>query len=376
MSVTIRKVESSRDRRKFVKFPLELYKDCPYYNPGLYLDEIKTLTPSKNPSSEFCDSALFLAYKNDKIVGRVAAIINRRANEQWSHAEVRYGWLDFIDDREVSKALIDAVIEYGRQAGMNRIQGPLGFTDADSEGLVVEGFNQLPTFPLRYNHPYYMEHLEALGMTKVVDWLEFQITIPKEIPERLQKISDMVKERYNLHVRKVTRREVRREQIGRKIFDLINRTYCDLFDFTILPDKVIDHYVDIYLGLLDLKFITLIEDEGGKLIAFGITMPSIVRAVKKCNGYLFPFGWFHILKSMFFKYEENLELLLIAVDPEYRNKGVNAMLFCDFIPFAAKCGFKYAETNAELEDNQNVQSPWAMFEHKQHRRRRVYGKDI
>ena len=377
MPVIVKTVETRRDLRVFVKFPLSLYKDCPHYVPGLFTDEMATLNPAKNPMGRYSKSRLFLAYKDGKVVGRVAAIINEIANKNWNHAEVRFGWIDFIDDKEVSRALLEAVIAYGKENGMTQISGPLGFTDFDNEGCVVEGFDDISSFALRFNYPYYGEHFEALGMTKVNDWLEYRIYIPETgVPEKITRAADIVSQRYNLHIRKITKKEVRQENYGRKIFDLVNRTYCDLFDFTVLPPEVIDSYVNIYLGLLDLKFVTMVEDQEGKLVAMGLTMPSIAHAVQKGRGYLFPLGWWHLLKSMYFKYEEGVELLIIAVDPEYRNRGVHAMLFNELITMLRENGFKYGESNAEMESNNSVQNLWNQFDKEFKRRRRVFSKPI
>lgn len=376
MSVVIKKVASRKDLRTFVKFPLELYKDCPYYVPGIYLDELATLDPAKNPMSKYAQSALFLAYKDGKVAGRVAAIINQIANKSWDHAEVRFGWIDFIDDKAVSKALLEAVIGFGKEHGMTQVSGPLGFTDFDNEGCVVEGFDDISSYALRYNYSYYGQHFEALGLQKTNDWLELRIFVPDVVPDKVVRASRMLQERYGLHIRKITKREVRKEHYGQKIFDLINRTYCDLFDFTVLPPDVVDSYVNTYLGLLDLKFVTLVEDPDGKLVAVALTMPSIARAVQKGRGYMFPFGWWHLLKSMYFKYEEALELLMIAVEPEYRNKGVHALLFNEIIPNLQKGGFKYGESNAEMESNTSVQNIWNAYEKEFKRRRRVYSKPI
>ena len=376
MSVTIKTVCSRGELKTFVKFPLELYKGCPHYVPGLYLDEIASLSEDKNPMAKYCRSAKFLAYKDGKVVGRVAAIINTIANKNWNHQEVRFGWIDFIDDKEVSKALLEAVIAFGKEHGMTSVSGPLGFTDFDNEGCVVEGFDDISSFALRYNYPYYAEHFEALGLAKANDWLEYRIFVPETVPEKVTRASALIADRYNLHVRKITRRDVRKEHYGQKLFDLVNRTYCDLYDFTVLPPEVIDSYVDTYLGLLDLKFVTLVEDAQGKLVAMAVTMPSVARAAQKCKGYLFPFGWWHLLKSMYFKYEEALELLLIAVDPEYRNRGVHAMLFNEVIPNLIEGGFKYGESNAEMETNNAVQNIWNGYQKEFKRRRRVFSKAI
>ena len=376
MSVTIQKVETKAQLKAFVKFPLELYKGCPFYVPNIYLDEMSALDPAKNPMSKYSKSAKFLAYKDGKIVGRVAAIINEIANRDWNHQEVRFGWIDFIDDKEVSKALIEAVIAFGKEYGMTQISGPLGFTDFDNEGCVVEGFDDISSFMLKYNYPYYGEHFEALGMAKVNDWLEYRIYVPDQLPEKVTRAAGLVAERYNLHVRKISKKQVRKEHYGQKIFDLVNRTYNVLFDFTVLPPEVIDNYVDTFLGLLDLKFVALIENAEGKLVGLAVCMPSLAKAVKKGNGYLFPFGWWHLLKSMYVKHEEAIEMLLIAVDPEYQNRGVHAIIFQDLITNIAKGGFKYGESNAEMETNNKVQNLWGDYRKEFKRRRRVFSKEI
>lgn len=377
MPITIKTVESRKDLRAFVKFPLKLYKDCPYYVPGIYMDELSTLDVSKNPMGKYSKSEKYLAYnEKGEIVGRVIAIINEIANRDWNHAEVRFGWMDFIDDKEVSKALIEAVIAFGKKHGMTQISGPLGFTDFDSEGCVVEGFDDMSSFALRYNYPYYAEHFEALGFGKANDWLEYRIFVPEEVPEKVTRMAAIVAERYGLHIRKITRKIVREEDYGTKVFELVNRTYCDLYDFTVMPEDVMQSYVKTYLGLLDLNFLTVVEDSAGKLVAFCVSMPSIAKAVFKSKGYLFPTGWFRLLRSMYWKYEDALELLLIAVDPEYRNKGVHVLLFNELIPQLIKNGFKYGESNAEMESNNSVQNLWNQYRKEFKRRRRVFSKEI
>ena len=376
MPVTIKTVRTRAELRAFVKFPLKLYKDCPYYVPGLYMDEMGTLDPDKNPMVKYCKFERFLASKDGKIVGRVAAIINEIANRDWKHAEVRFGWIDFIDDGEVSRALLEAVIAFGKEHGMTTVTGPLGFTDFDNEGCVIEGFDDISSFALKYNYPYYGEHFEALGFGKVNDWLEYRIYVPEKVPEKVSRASALLQERYNLHIRKITKKEVKKERYGQKIFDLVNRTYCELFDFTVLPEEVVDHYVDNFLGLLDFKYVTLVEDAAGKMVALAATMPSIAHAVRKGRGYLFPLGWWYLLRSMYFRHEEALELLLIAVDPEYRNRGLHAILFNEIIPNLIEGGFKYGESNAEMETNSSVQNIWNLYEKEFKRRRRVFSKKI
>lgn len=376
MSLNIIEVKSKKELKAFVEFPNQLYKDVPYFVPKLFADEISTLDPDENPAYEFSEAALYLAYRDNQIVGRVAAIVNHKANKKWNHKEVRFGWIDYIDDREVSKALIDKVIEFGKARGMEKIVGPLGFTDFDPEGMLVEGFNEMCTMVLIYNYPYYPEHMEALGFKKEIDWLEYKILVPERVPERIQKLARIVPVKSGVHVRKITRKEIREEKLGQKIFALINETYDNLYNFTPLSEKMIDKYVNFYLGVINLKYITLVEDNDKNIVAFGLTMPSIVQALKKCNGKIFPFGWFHILKSLYFKHEESVELLLIGVKAEYRNNGIMALIFNDLIPRYNKGGFKFGESNAELETNKKVQSPWDNFEFEQKKRRRVVYKHI
>ena len=373
MSVQIKQVLTRKDLRTFVNFQNSLYKGNPYFVPKIYMDELATLDSRKNPAFSFSEAALYLAYKDGKVAGRVAAIVNHRANERWDHKEVRFGWIDFIDDREVSAALLDQVMAYGRSKGMETIVGPLGFTDFDPEGMLVEGFDQLCTMALIYNHPYYKDHLEALGFVKEVDWIEYKIHIPREVPERISRVATIVRDRYGLTIRNVNRKEVRKERMGQRIFDLVNELYGGLYNFTPLPEDMIDKYVDSYLGVLDLKYVNILEKDG-EIVGFGIIMPSIVRALQKCGGKFFPFGWYHLVKSMYFKHEPDVEMLLVGVKPEY--KGGLALLFNEFIPLANKDGFRFGETNAELETNSAMQNPWSLFEKDQTKRRRIYQKAL
>ena len=376
MSVTVTRVQNKRAFKEFLHFPLTLYKDMPAFVPPLLMDDADTLDPKKNPAYEFCDAAMYLAFKDGKLAGRVAAIVNRKANAAWNHDEVRFGWFDFIDDREVSKALLEAVEAFGRERGMTTILGPLGFTDFDPEGMLVEGFEYLSSMALHHNWPYYKDHMEALGYAKDVDWLEYRIYIGDTIPDKYIRVAKVVEERYGLKLRKITKREVRKTDVGYKLFDLINETYSSLYNFTVLPKKMVDKYVGFYLGVLDLKFVSLVEDKDHNIVGFGVVMPSITRALKKCNGKLFPFGWFHILRAMYWKYEENFEMLLIGVKPEYQKKGVNSIVFVDLMKELLKGGFVYGESNAELESNLDIRSQWGDLEVKECKRRRVYKKAV
>lgn len=378
MAITIKQVSSKDDLRRFIKFNVDLYKNNPYAAPDLYEDVINTLDPQKNAAFDFCEAAYFLAYKDNKLVGRIAAIINKKANERWNLKSTRFGWIDFIDDYEVSEALIKAAEDWGREHGMTEIQGPLGFTDMDPEGMLIEGFDELSTMATIYNYPYYAKHLERLGFEKEADWVEFKLVVPENgIPERYQRIAEIVRKKYNLKVKKFTSRKQLAEQYGQDIFRLINESFSPLFGYSELSPRQIDQYVKMYIPLIDLRMITLITDAEDKLICVGISMPSFTRALQKAKGSLFPFGWYHLAKILFLKkYPDTLDLMLVAVKPEYQNKGVNALLFTDLIPVYMNLGFKYVETNVELESNNKVQAQWEYFERKQHKRRRCFKKSI
>lgn len=373
MAIEIRRVSSRKELKRFIRFNYEFYKDNPCSVPDLYDDMLGTFSPKKNAAFEFCEADYFLAYRDGEIVGRVAAIINRRANEAWGKKAVRFGWIDFIDDLEVSRALLDTVKQWGRERGMDTMEGPLGFTDMDAEGMLVEGFDQLSTMATTYNYPYYPVHMERLGMEKSADWVEMKIYVPDEIPEKHRRISDIIQRKYNLRIRKLTsKREVRRSGIGHEIFRLINEAYTPLFGFSRMTERQIDQYVNMYVPVLDLRMVTLVENAEGELVAVGISMASLSRALQRAKGKLFPLGWWHLLKALMWKRPEVLDLLLVAVRPDYQGKGVNALLFTDLIPVYQKLGFKYAESNPELEVNEKVQSQWQYFKTEQHKRRRCY----
>ena len=376
MSILIKTVTTRKELKTFSRFGNKLYKGNKYYVPTLIFDDLNTLDKDKNAAFEFCEAEYYLAYKNGVLVGRVAAIVNYKANESWKANQVRFGWFDFIDDIEVSAALLDAVIAFGKARGMNQIVGPLGFTDFDPEGMLVEGFDRVSTMALIYNHPYYPEHMKKLGYTKETGWVEFRITIPQSIPDRHKRLADLVIQRNNLKIRKLTRKQILKENYGQKLFKLINQTYCILYGFSLLSEKQIDQFVDTYLSLIDARMLTFVEDEKGDLIAAGISMPSLASALQKCNGELFPFGWWHLMKNMFIKKPDTLDLLLIGVRPDYQNKGVPTLVICDLIEVYNKLGFKYAETNAMLETNTAIQALWAPFEKEQHKKRWVFGKEI
>ena len=376
----IRKVTDKKGLETFIQFHYDLYRGDAYDVPNLHSDEVNTLSADRNPAFDFCEAQYFLAYQDEKVVGRVAAIINHKANKRWGQQRVRFGWIDFIDDRDVSKELLQAVEDWGREKGMKEAVGPLGFTDMDPEGMLTGGFDQLGTQATIYNYPYYPQHIEALGgWLKDNDYVEFKLMVPEEVPEKYAKIAAMIEKRYNLHARKVTRREVFKEGYGQRIFEIINETFKDLYGYSELSQKQIDHYVKMYLPMADLNLITLIEDWNAdkKVIGVGITIPSLSRALQKCrNGRLFPFGWWHVLRALKFQKTEGVDLLLLGVLPEYRAKGANALLFADLIPWYQKYGYKWGESQVEMETNEKVQSQWGPLEPIQHKRRRCYLKQL
>ena len=379
--IEIKKVESKKDLKTFIDFHYDLYEGNEYDVPNLFSDEMNTLRQDKNAAFEFCEAEYYLAYKDGKLAGRVAAIINHKANNKWGKKSVRFGWIDFIDDREVSKALLDAVEKYGREKGMEDVVGPLGFTDMDPEGMLVWGFDQLGTMPTIYNYAYYPEHIEALEGFEVDNkYVEFKIMVPDEVPEKYAKIAMMIEKRYNLHVRKLTKKDVFQGGMGQKIFDLINDTYKDLYGYSELSQKQIDQLIKSYLGFLDFNLITCIEDwtDGEhKLIGVGITMPSLAHALRKCRrGRLLPFGWYHVLRAIKQHKTNIVDLLLIGILPEYRAKGANALLFADLIPWYQKYGIEWGETQVELETNAGVQGQWGALTPVMHKRRKCYKKII
>lgn len=376
MAIHIKTVTTRKDLKTFVRFANRLYKGNRYYVPSMPFDDMNTLDPKKNGAFDFSKAEYYLAYRDDELVGRVAAIINYKANEAWKVNQVRFGWFDFVDDPEVSKALLDAVVAFGKKHGMTQIVGPLGFTDFDPEGMLVEGFDRLSTMALIYNHPYYPEHMKKHGYVKETGWVEYRITLPDELPEKHVKFAEIIKERYNLKIVKKTKRQINKEKYGHKLFKLINDTYCVLYGYSLLSDKQIDQYVDLYLGLVDMEMLTFIEDPDGELVAAAITIPSMSEALQKCNGELFPFGWYHLLKSMYWGKPDTFDMLLIGVRPDWQSKGLNSLLFVDLFKRYKKMGFKYAETNANLETNAKVQAMWTPFEKELHKRRWVFGKEI
>ncbi|MEG1037398.1 MAG: N-acetyltransferase [Mucinivorans sp.] len=376
--IKILPISSRADLKKFVLFKINLYRDNPYAVPALVRDELGTITPSRNPASEFCDSQCFLAYNEQgKIVGRICAIINHRANKAWNKKEGRFGFFDFIEDIEVARLLLDAVQTWIAARGMTHMHGPLGFTDMDQEGILIEGYDQLGTMATLYNYPYYSEYMEQLGFVKDVDWVEFKFNVPYPTPERIVKFARIVEQKNNLTVvRCKSAHELVSKGWGRKIFELINSAYAKLYGYSSLTDRQIEHYVKMYLPMARIELISMVADSQGKLVGFGISMPSLSRALQKSKGRMFPFGWIHLLYALKRPRVHIVDLMLIAIDPEYQNKGLTAIIMNEVIGGMQKVGAKFSESNPELESNTTMQNQWDNFERTQHKRRRAYIKNI
>ena len=378
--IHIEKVTNRKGLLKFIQFRYDLYKDDPNDVPYLFFDEVNTLDKRKNASFEQCEADYFIAYKDGKAVGRVAAIINFDANKRWEKKVVRYGWFDFIDDLEVSEALLKTVEEWGRERGMTKMTGPMGFADTDREGMLIEGFEEYGTMYASYNYPYYPRHMEQMGFQKDNDYVQCRVKVPEKVPEKMVKISEMIMKRYHLHVRKPTKKEVMEEGLGHQMFHLINETFKDLYGYSRLSENQIDQYVKMYFPMVDLNLIPIIEDwstEEHKMVGVGITIPSVSRAFQKCRrGRLLPFGWWHVLRALKFHKTDIVDLMMIGVLPEYRSKGVNALMFYDLIPWYNKYGIKWGESQVEMETNENVQGQWSYFDTTLHKRRRCFKKII
>ena len=374
--IEIRPVQSKRELRRFIEFANELYADCAYYCPPLFFDEMNCFDVSKNPALEVCDFQLWLAFRDGQIVGRIAGIINHKANEKWGYKHVRFGWFDFIDDKRVSKALLDTVAAWGKERGMDALNGPVGFTDFDHEGLLLEGYDYLAVMASLYNYPYYVKHVEAYGLTKEVDWVELQVFPPRECPERIERIANIVKERFHVHVEKVKNSRELVRRFGIEYMDVIDEAYQKLYNFQPMTEKQKNYYKNMYFPILNFDFVTLVVNDAGELVGVGLGMPDIAPALRKCGGKLLPFGWYHLLKALKAKQMESFSFLLIAVRPDYQNMGINALFLQDQIPIINRYGIRKLETTNMLETNTKVIDFFTQFDHKQHKRHRAYIKAI
>ncbi|WP_346710686.1 N-acetyltransferase [Phocaeicola salanitronis] len=373
----IKKVQTRQEMKDFIRFPHDLYTGCPYYVPDLDSDIQDTFDKKKNAGLDFSDIQPFIAYDAEgRVVGRIAGIINHRANEKWHTRNVRFSFIEFIDDREVSAALLRAVEQWGKERGMDTIQGPMGIFDFDKEGMLVEDFDQTSSMITIYNYPYYPQHLEALGYEKAVDWVQIRIDVPAEVPAKYARVAKLSKKMFGLRVRKLTDEDISKRGYGRKVFQLLNTAYSPLFGYTELSDRQIDDYLKRYLPLIDKNLLPIIENEQGELIGVAITMPSLSEALCQTHGKLFPLGWLRLLRALKWKHEEKVELFLIAVRPDYQGLGVNALFFDDLIPIYNQYHFTWAETGPQLETNVRELSQWKPLHPSLVKRRRCYTKKI
>lgn len=365
-----------RELKKFVEFANDLYKGNDCYVPPLLMDDVNTLRPEGNPAFDFCECKCWMAYRDGEPVGRIAGIINRTVNERTGNKDARFGFVDFIDDAEVVDALFDAVSKWARSKGMTELVGPLGFTDMDYEGMLIEGFDRLGTMATIYNYPYYPKHMERMGFQPDADWVEFFMKVPAEVPAKMTRVCEIVRNRFGLHTAKLTSRKKLKEMYGQKLFQVINEAYDQLYGYSPLTPRQIDHYIKMYLDIINLDSVCVIVDKDDELVGIGISMPSLSRALQKSGGKLFPMGWLPLIKALRGHAADTVDLLLVAIKPEYQNKGVNALLFEYMIPRYIAAGFKYAESNPELSTNSNVQKQWEYFDTEQHKRRRSYRKTL
>lgn len=377
MAVEIREISTKKGLKQFIEFANDLYADNPYYCPPLFFDEMNCFTPDKNPALEVSDYKLWMAFRDNKPVGRIAGIINHRANEKWNNKHVRFGWFDFIDDLEVSKALLDTVAAWGKAKGMDALNGPVGFTDFDHEGLLLEGYDYPAVMASLYNYPYYVKHVDAYGLTKEADWIEIQAYPPKDgCPDRINRIADIVKERSHVRVDKVKNSRELVRKYGIEYMDVIDEAYQKLYNFQPMTDAQKNYYKRMYFPLLNFDFVTIVINEKNEIVGVGLGMPDISNALRKCRGRLFPFGWYHILKALKAKQMDVFSFLLVAIRPDYQDKGIMALLFQDQMPIINEYGIKILETTNILETNTKNIANFTQFDHKIHKRHRAYIKAI
>ena len=371
MTVNVREAICKKDLKKFIMFPFDLYRSCPQWVPPLISDEIQTLRKDKNPAFEFNRARYWIAYRDGKPVGRIACIINERYIEKWGNSYARFGWVDFIDDEEVSSALFSTAEEWAKSEGLKGMNGPMGFTDFDKEGLLIEGFDEMGTMLMIYNFPYYPQHIERLGYKKDVDWLEYELQTPEKVPERTERISQIVLKRTGLKLVDATRTKDFKAY-AKDAFDVMNKAYSNLYGTVELSKKQIEKYIKRYGGYFDPRFNNILIDKNNRVVAFALAFPSITRALQKARGKLFPIGFIYLLKAL--KRPKQLDFALVAVRPEYQNKGLPAILMSEVTRSCIEFGIVSCESSGELEDNRKVQSFWKHCEARNHKRRRAYLK--
>jgi GNAT superfamily N-acetyltransferase len=372
VDVEIRRVETIRQLKAFIRFPYSIYKGDPYWVPALDMDDMTTLRKDKNPAFEYCEAEYWMAYKNGKAAGRVAGIVNHRVIEKWGKKQARFGWIDFIEDFEVASALVQTVEEWARSKGLEGVCGPLGFTDLDREGMLVEGFDRLGTYATNYNRPYYPRFLERMGYVKDIDWIEFRVKTPESIPDKILRVQELITKRTGVRLYEWHDKNDLVKNYGEQLFELIDEAYSGLYGTCPLTEGQMKFYIKTYLGFVDSRFTKIIVDEKDRLVGFGISMPSLSRAAQKAQGRLVPFGALHFLLAL--RHPEVIDMYLVAIRSEYQERGVLAIIMNALNKSAIEAGVKWSETNPELETNVKVHGIWKDYEKVQHRRRRAFVK--
>lgn len=369
MSIVIRPVSGKTGIREFVTLPFDLYRDSKYWVPPIIKGEMQTLDPATNPAHHLAETALWIAYKNGKPAGRLAAIALRTV----TGTEGRFGWFDVVDDLEVSRALFDTAGEWLRSRGADQIKGPMGYTNLDKAGMLIAGFDELPTIATIYNYSYYNDHMAALGFEKSTDYVEYEFKVPAEIPAQVTSFVDVISKRYGLRL--VHARNVQELQpYGQQLFELINETHRNLYGFTLLNEEMKQYYIRKYMPYMKPDFIALVVNAENKLVAYALTMPSFSEALQKARGKLYPFGFLHFLRAG--RTVRRADLMLIGVSDALRNKGVTSLIFHKLITNFKAYGVQRVESNPELETNQQVHALWHKYEHRLHKRRRIYQRDL
>jgi len=371
--IIIVEVKSAKQLKQFVKFPMELYKDSPFYVPSFINDELNIWKPSENPALQYSEAKQFLAFKNNDLVGRIAVMINHKEAKELGIEKVRFGWIDFIDDDKVSKALLDTAISYAKEKNINKVEGPMGFTNLDKAGMLTMGFDRLATMIGIYNHEYYPKHLEKYGFTKEKEWVEFEIIFPEVLPEKIIKFNQLISEKYQLKVLQFQNKEEILQYVD-PMFDLLDETYKHLSTYTPISDEQRTTYKEKYFKLIDKDFIVCITDSTGSLISFAITMPSYSKALQKSKGKLLPFGWWHFLQAG--RKNDRANFYLIGIHPDYQRRGVTSIIFKEIYDIFRKKGVKYLETNPELEENKSIQLLWQDYDPVNHKRRKTFSFEL
>ena len=371
MEISIKKVATRKDLRKFINYPNSLYKGNKFFCPPMLLDDKNTLSRTKNPAFDFCEAEYFLAYRGKDLVGRIAGIINHKANERWKEKLVRFGWIDFIDDPQVSAKLIDTVIAWGKEKGMNGIHGPLGFSDMDNEGMLIKGFEEEASLASIYNYAYYPEHMVQLGFEKAADWVQYEFEVPQEIPDKVERLSKLVQEKYKLRLVQAKKSKDLLPYAG-KMFVMLNKAFDELYGFTTLSQKQMDMYVKTYFGFIRPEYVSCVIDEHDDIVGFGISMPSLTKALQKSHGKLFPFGFIYLLRAM--KKNDTIDMYLNAVRPDYHGKGINALYYNEMHKAYIRNHITRAVTMPQLEDNAKALTIWKNFNGRQHITRRCWIK--